>query len=394
MTHPSSHGASSRRPLVHNGRTVPNVYVRLDAQGRPRFEFQSKRNGKTTRVTLDASTPTDAVRETDRLRAVSVEQGIGDGTLRLLTLAERFLAESRSGDYAPPRGRLAASTLSLYQQRIESHVLPALGHSARTRDIRVEHLRWLIDRLRLAGFSGSTIRGTIAATSAMFRYGVHRGSLHANPVLALDGDLPSAKRQTEPIYLSRADLDRLLDALGDEFRPVAATCAFAALRISETLGLTWADVDFAAGVIRVSRQLGRDARSLVAVKTAASEGVVPLPEPLAVELRAHRDRQARRGFDRIRPDALVFVTRNGHSPGRRNALRAVQVQAEHLGLGNLGLHDLRHSTAGLLREAGLPDEEVAVILRHSSARVTTAMYGGRSEEAREAVRQRAAEALA
>jgi integrase len=90
----------------------------------------------------------------------------------------------------------------------------------------------------------------------------------------------------------------------------------------------------------------------------------------------------------------VFVTRTGRSPGRRNALRAVQVAAEQLDLGNLGLHDLRHSTAGLLREAGLPDEEIAVILRHSSARVTAIMYGGRSEEARQAVRQRAAQALA
>jgi integrase len=119
-----------------------------------------------------------------------------------------------------------------------------------------------------------------------------------------------------------------------------------------------------------------------------------MPAPLAVELRAHRDRQARRGFARIGVDALVFQTRSGRSPGRRNALRAVQVAAADLALGNLGLHDLRHSTAGLLREAGLVDEEIAVVLRHSSARVTTAMYGGRSDEARQAVRQKAAEALA
>ena len=41
----------------------------------------------------------------------------------------------------------------------------------------------------------------------------------------------------------------------------------------------------------------------------------------------------------------------------------------------------------------MPDEEIAVILRHSSARATTAMYAGRSDEARRAVRERAAEAL-
>jgi integrase len=373
---------------------VPNVWVRHDAQGRPRYEFQQKRSGRSTRVTLAATTQTDAVREADRLRVVSAETGLSGGTLRLSTLVERFLAESRSGEYSSPKGRLAASTLSLYSQRLNSHVIPTLGHSTRARDVKVEHLRKLIDRLRLAGLSGSTIRGTVAATSALFRYAVHRGHVQVNPVLGLDGDLPSAARQTEPIYLSRADLDRLLEALGDEFRPVAATCAFAGLRISEALGLTWSDIDFAHGAISVSKQLGRDARSLTDLKTRASEGVVPLPAPLAEELRAHRDRQARKGFERIRPNALVFVTRSGRSPGRRNVLRAVQVVAKQLGLGNLGLHDLRHSAAGLLREAGMPDEEIAVILRHSSAKVTTALYGGRSDEAQQAVRQRAAEALA
>jgi integrase len=393
MATPSSHGASSRRPLVHNGRNVPNVYVRHDAQGRPRFEFQSKRNGRTSRVTLKATTPTDAVREADRLRVVAVEQSLGNGTIRLGALTEQFLTESRAGEYVPRRGRLASSTLDFYEQRLNS-ALDGLGHSTRVRDVKVEHLRKLIDRMRLSGLSGSTIRGTIASASAMFRYAVHRGHITANPVTLLDGDLPSGARQTEPIYLSRADLDRLLGRLTDEFRPVAATCAFAGLRISEALGLQWQDIDFGNGEITVARQLGRDGRSLVGVKTHASEGVVPMPGPLATELRAHRDRQARKGFDRIAPDALVFVTRTGRSPGRRNALRAVQVAAEQLDLGNLGLHDLRHSTAGLLREAGLPDEEIAVVLRHSSARVTAIMYGGRSEEARQAVRQRAAEALA
>jgi integrase len=96
----------------------------------------------------------------------------------------------------------------------------------------------------------------------------------------------------------------------------------------------------------------------------------------------------------------VFVTRGGErSPGRRNALRAIQVAATKLDLRNedgalLGAHDLRHSTAGLLRAAGWTDEDIAKVMRHPNARTTSAMYGGRSEQAIAAVRQRAAEALA
>src|SRR6476646_5257492 len=85
-------------------------------------------------------------------------------------------------------------------------------------------------------------------------------------------------------------------------------------------------------------------------------------------------------FDRIGADRLVFVTKNGLSPGRRNVLRAIQAQAGKLGLEGVGAHSLRHSAAGLLRSAGLGDEAIAATLRHASVRVTQAVYGGMSPD--------------
>jgi integrase len=391
-------GARSRRQLVHQGRAVPNVYARQLADGTQKFEFVLGIDGKQHRQTLKATTATDAVREADRLRVIVAESGVQDGSIRLSVLAERFLDESRTGQYETARGPLAASTLGLYEQRLNSHVLPALGHSTRLREVRAEHLRKLIDRLRLDGLSGSTIRGTIAAIRAMLRFAVHRGLAERSVALDLDGDLPSARRQTEPVYLTRGEIDSLLRFLGDEFRPIAATCAFAALRISECLGLTWSDVDLAEGTVAVSKQLSRNGRELVGLKTRSSSAVLSMPTPLVAELRAHRDRQARIGFERVKPDALVFQTKHGKPQSKRNALRALQVVAERFGIEGsdgqpLGLHDLRHSTAGLLREAGMADEDIALVLRHANSRVTSVMYGSRSDDARRAVRERAAAAL-
>jgi integrase len=391
-------GARSRRPLIHQGRRVPNVYERQLADGSRRFEFVVGIEGKQHRTTLTAATPTDAVREADRLRTVTADKGVNDGTVRLAIVADRFLDESRSGAYVAARGALAESTLDLYSQRLRSHVLPALGASTRLRDVRVDHLRKLIDCMRLDGLSGSTVRGTIAATAALFRFAVHRGLLDRSPVLDLDGDLPSAARTSEPVCLTRAEGDALLQYLGDEFRPVAATCLFAALRISEALGLCWGDIDLQTGTLHVHRQLARNGKGHAPLKTRSSEAVLSIPAPLLVELKAHRDRQARISFERIHPEALVFVTSRGNPQSKRNALRAVQLVGERLELRNadgelLGLHDLRHSTAGLLREAGLADEEIALVLRHANARTTTVMYGSRSDEAKVAVRRAAAEAL-
>ena len=54
----------------------------------------------------------------------------------------------------------------------------------------------------------------------MFRYAVRRGIAPSNPVRLLErGDRPSGKRQTEPRYLDRGQIDRLLDERAEPSAP-------------------------------------------------------------------------------------------------------------------------------------------------------------------------------
>ena len=87
-------------------------------------------------------------------------------------------------------------------------------------------------------------------------------------------DRPSGKRRTEPRYLDRKQIDALLAVLGDEFRPIAATLAFAGLRVSGALALHWRDIDLKDGTLQVR-----------GTKTTGSDAPVPIIDALAVELR-------------------------------------------------------------------------------------------------------------
>jgi integrase len=136
----------------------------------------------------------------------------------------------------------------------------------------------------------------------------------------------------------------------------------------------WADIDLKGGVIAVA-----------GTKTEASRAEVPLLAPLAAILKEHRARMAKRGLQLVAPDALLFVTGTGRSPGRRNALRALQVAAVKAGVATddtqpLGLHDLRHSLAANSFALGLNEVEVALLLRHSSPRTTMAVYAGMTDD--------------
>src|SRR5262249_27757185 len=152
-------------------------------------------------------------------------------------------------------------------------------------ELKVADVRRLLDVLAAKKLAPRSRSGLLGILSGLLTYGVRQGVVDRNVVRDLDrDDRPGAARLTEPRYLSVDELDRLLAAMGDTFRPVAATCAYAGLRLSEALGLRWSDVDLKAGTLTVTAQLGPDGER-VPLKTAASAATVPMLPVLLAELR-------------------------------------------------------------------------------------------------------------
>ena len=134
----------------------------------------------------------------------------------------------------------------LYRQRLEQHIVPALGHLA-AGEVNLGDVRRLIDVVSAKGLAPGTVASVVNILSGLLRYGIRVGVVERNPVRDLDReDRPSVQRVTEPRYLTGEEVGRLLGRMTDTFRPIAACCALAGLRVSEALGLTWGDVDFDA----------------------------------------------------------------------------------------------------------------------------------------------------
>jgi integrase len=386
----ASYGAATRRPVYTGNRRIPGLYERKLANGTVVYDVALRLGGSVRRHRLEAHTKTDAIVE---LRALQVDYGRGEmhrsaaGAMTVADVAHDWLGhlEARIG-HVDARRRYSARTVALYRQRLETHVLPELGHRT-VAEVRVPDVRRLVDRLGALGLAPSTVTGTLGILSGLLRFGVKSGLLERNPVRDLDrDDRPGAARLTEPRYLSAGELELLFDQVTDTFRPVVATCTFAALRISEALGLRWRDVDFAAATLHITGQLGANGER-VPVKSAASSGTVPMLPALARELRDHRSRQAIRNLRCLSADALVFTTSRGKPQSRRNALRAVHAAGDAAGLNGharepVGLHDLRHSFVALALEAGASLAEASALARHANARVTGQVYAGLTEDGR------------
>jgi integrase len=206
---------------------------------------------------------------------------------------------------------------------------------------------------------------------------------------------PGIERR-EARHLDDADVTALLRAAEpSRYHPVLVLIAATGLRKGEALALRWDRVDLDAGTIKVAATIARINHKLVISepKTDRSRRTVPLPPTVVAMLRKHRtDQKAERlrAGDQWTYSGLVFTTEVGVPVDPRNLLRVIESAARSAGVGDVGVHTLRHSAAVGWLEAGVHIKGVADLLGHSSIAITGDVYGHTSDDtARSAVDGRA-----
>lgn len=170
-------------------------------------------------------------------------------------------------------------------------------------------------------------------------------------------------------------------AVAGERYAAAVDLAMCGLRISEVLGLAWADVDIRdreAGTALIRFQLigsGEHAQR-APLKTIASESYLPLPPFVVDSLAEHRQQQLAERIAAGQPttEGLVFVTPDGWSVNRGWLLRWFQGRLEAAKLPKLRMHDLRHGVASLLADAGVHPSITAAYMRHANTRTSLDVY--------------------
>ena len=164
--------------------------------------------------------------------------------------------------------------------------------------------------------------------------------------------------------------------LGAAFHVAATT----GVRRSELLGLRWSDVDLAAGTLRIAQKLvsGPDGYELRrSTKTTAGARTINLDGGTVEVLRDHRKRQAElrlaHGSDYVSHD-LVFPREDGRPFPPAGLTQAFRRAVRASGLPPIRLHDVRHTHATLLLQAGEPVKVVSERLGHASPTVTLTIY--------------------
>jgi len=279
-----------------------------------------------------------------------------------------------------------AGTLKGYTSVVHRHIKPRIGQVALQKLTRAEVKAFYAD-VRANGnsrgngsLSEKSVHNIHICLRAAINDAIADGLLRANPA---SGTLRAPKGGQEMATWTREELAAFLGSVRNEpDYPLYRVAAYTGMRRGELLGLRWSDVKFNLSSLAVQQQLGLDNDSdgeadLAPVKTGNGRRPISLDAETLRVLNDHREAQAfaRRSWgEAYRTLDLVFCRPDG-APLDRDTVsghfgRAVKRSGQRV----IRFHDVRHTHATLLLEAGVDVSVVSRRIGHGDVGFTARVY--------------------
>jgi integrase/recombinase XerD len=263
------------------------------------------------------------------------------------------------------KGR-SANTLAAYRRDLAAYSEFLAGRGLTPATVTEAVVEDYLAFLRAAGRAPASVARALVSVRSLHRFLEDEGQAPTNPA----GEVPRPKIPSGlPKALSEAEVVSLLgavtgdDAVARRDRAILEVLYGCGLRVSELVGLSLADLDLGAGLLRA---YGKGAKErVVPVGRLACEAVQAWLAPGGRSTLAPR-RWARRG------DAeAVFLNVRGGRLSRQGAWGIVRHYGDTVGLGDrLSPHVLRHSCATHMLDRGADIRVVQELLGHASISTT------------------------
>lgn len=200
----------------------------------------------------------------------------------------------------------------------------------------------------------ATVNRELEVLSKIFTMAVDNGITASNPCRKVKKFRQDNQRNR---YLTTDEEEKLMAALNGRrahLRPIVVIALNTGMRRGEILGLTWSNVDLVRGLIYVTN-----------TKSGVNR-IIPINKTVKAELEA-LEREGERVFN------IDWIKRSFMS-----ALREAKIK-------NFRFHDLRHTAATRLADAGADAFTIAAILGHSTIQMSARYTHATDERKRRAL---------
>ncbi|MEV2286465.1 tyrosine-type recombinase/integrase [Paenibacillus larvae] len=303
---------------------------------------------------------------------------------------KQFIENEWEPKYASKTENLSPLTYKTYMHHIENHIMPTFGHKF-LGDIKTLHVVTFIDDLGKPGARKDGKDETLSPGTIQYIYRVLKNILtraaewqliKSNPTI---GVKKPKVEQTELDFYDEDEAREVIAALNKEprrWRLLILGAMIGGCRRGELIGLEWPDIDFENKIIHVQKSISLTSESNAIEKKPKSKSsirTVDMPEWYMQELKIHErewkkeklavgdkwlggDRQYvfHAGFGK--PFYHTYPTEWWSKFIKKHDLKRVR------------FHDLRHSSATLLIEAGASMKAIQKRLGHSKHQTTADIY--------------------
>lgn len=273
------------------------------------------------------------------------------------------------------------STYASYRDKLERHVLPALGEK-RLEKLNENDIQKWIDGLTVKGLAGSSVRTVYRIFNAALQKAVMGHCLLVNP--CNDVKLPGEKQQEIHALTIAQQKELERQALQGKRGEAIIIALYTGMRIGEISALKWKDVDFENNLIYVRQTLQRIpdyedgcAKTKIIIdipKTCTSYRMIPFADNLKAHLLCWKSASR---------SEYVISCKGHYAEPRVISYRFKQIAAK-AGLAHASFHSLRHTYATRCIERGIDVVTLSRLLGHASSKLTLDTYADSTLEQRKA----------
>ena len=263
-----------------------------------------------------------------------------------------------------------------YKTKIKNYIKPALG-DIYVQSLRTQHVQTMVNDMLTRGLSPKNIRDTYNNINAAMKKALVLRMIPYNPCEGVV--LPKLKKYKADVYDVNM-IHHLLEVAKDTdmYLPILL-CTTAGLRRGELLALRWEDIDFHNKLLKIRRNMVRGEEDFIIKAPKSEAGIrdIRVGDEVITYLNKERikymtDMMAYgAGFQNL---GFVIRQEDG-APIRPDSMSQKWRRfLEANSLPSIRFHDLRHSNATALIQAGVNPRVVQQRLGHSDVQITLNTY--------------------
>lgn len=285
------------------------------------------------------------------------------------------------------KNEVKETTLSSYFAIYRKHIKGTILGRTKLKRITVNQLQCFYNDKSAEGYNAKTVKHIHIQVNSALNKAVQIRLIPEN----VNKYVVLPKRESfEARILSKEEVSRILnEAREEKLYPIIVLIIYTGLRKGEAMALKWEDIDFEERELRVKGSLcrvdigtGEDGNvihtyKVLSPKTVKSRRTIPLTDVAIDALRLQQERQMKMKEyykDIYNDEDFVFARYDGRYLNQRGFMDEYHAFLKKYNIPDIRFHDLRHTFASLLLEAGESLKVIQELLGHSSINTTMDIY--------------------